>query len=93
MVPNLSKNKNTIIRTLITIALAALVCLLIYISLKSVLPGFIEVLVNGDNQELQLYLESYETFTAYLIAFLLQFIQIITIFLPSVPIQLAVGFM
>ena len=58
MVPNLSKNKNTIIRTLITIALAALVCLLIYISLKSVLPGFIEVLVNGDNQELQLYLES-----------------------------------
>ena len=56
MVPNLSKNKNTIIRTLITIALAALVCLLIYISLKSVLPGFIEVLVNGDNQELQIYL-------------------------------------
>lgn len=89
----MSKHKNAVIRTMITIALIALVCLLIYISLRSVLPGFIEVLVNGDNRELQLYLESFETFTAYMVAFLLQFIQIITIFLPSVPIQLAVGFM
>jgi len=39
----------------------------------------------------QEYLNSFHDFSGYAIGFLLQFIQIITIILPSVPIQVAVG--
>ena len=65
--------------------------LLIVIAIKSILPDFLDVLADGDKQEIQEYLRSFTGFWAYAVAFLLQFIQIITIFLPSVPIQIAVG--
>ena len=65
--------------------------LLLVIAIKSILPDFLDVLANGDKQQIQEYLRSFTGFWAYAVAFLLQFIQIITIFLPSVPIQIAVG--
>lgn len=86
------KRKNKIIKLIINTALMVAIALLLYISLNGVLPGFIDILAEGDEAELQKYLQSFGTFDGYLVGFLLQFIQIITIFLPSAPIQIATGF-
>ena len=83
--------RNGIIKTLIQIGLILVVLALIFFSLNSVLPGFIDVLANGQQSDVQEYLNSFHDFSGYAIGFLLQFIQIITIALPSVPIQVAVG--
>lgn len=83
--------RNGIIKTLIQIGLILVVLALIFFSLNSVLPGFIDVLANGQQSDVQEYLNSFHDFSGYAIGFLLQFIQIITIILPSVPIQVAVG--
>lgn len=84
--------KNKIIKLIINTALIVIIALLLYISLNSILPGFIDILAEGDEAELQKYLQSFRTFDGYLVGFLLQFIQIITIVLPSAPIQIATGF-
>jgi len=83
--------RNGIIKALIQIGLILVVLALIFFSLNSVLPGFIDVLANGQQSDVQEYLNSFHDFSGYAIGFLLQFIQIITIILPSVPIQVAVG--
>ena len=83
--------RNGIIKALIQIGLILVVLALIFFSLNSVLPGFIDVLANGQQSDVQEYLNSFHDFSGYAIGFLLQFIQIITIALPSVPIQVAVG--
>lgn len=84
-------NKEKILRALISLGVMAVALLLIVIAVGSILPDFLDVLADGDKQEIQEYLRSFTGFWAYAVAFLLQFIQIITIFLPSVPIQIAVG--
>lgn len=88
----MKEKKNTIIKYSITIALILIVALLIYVSLNTVLPGMIDVIATGDNQAIENYLKEFSSLKSYLIAFLLQFIQIITIVLPSVPIQVSCGF-
>lgn len=88
----MKEKKNTIIKYSITVVLIVIVALLIYISLNTVLPGMIDVIATGDNQAIESYLKEFSSFKSYLIAFLLQFIQIITIVLPSVPIQVSCGF-
>lgn len=88
----MKERKNKIIKVIINIAMLALIAALLYIALNSVLPGFIDVLAEGNNEAIEAYLKSFTTFKGYLVAFLLQFIQIITIFLPSVPIQVSCGF-
>ena len=91
-VMKVKERKNKIIKIVINVAMLALIVFLLYISLNSVLPGFIDVLAEGDNEAIEAYLKSFTTFKGYFVAFLLQFVQIITIFLPSVPIQVACGF-
>lgn len=87
---NLAK-RNKLLKILIQVGLGAVVLALIVFALNSVLPGFIDVLANGQQGDVQEYLNSFHDFSGYAIGFLLQFVQIITIFLPSVPIQVAVG--
>lgn len=65
---------------------------LVYLALNSVLPGFFDVLAHGDEEKMQQYLGAFNNLDGYLVGFSLQFIQIITIIMPSVPIQLAMGF-
>ncbi len=85
-------NKNKILKIVINTAMIAVIAILLYISINSVLPGFIDTLAEGDEAALQAYLQTFSSFDGYLVGFLLQFIQIITIVLPSVPIQIATGF-
>lgn len=62
-----------------------------YFSVESVLPGVIDLIAKGDGGDVQEYLAQFTNLKGCFIGFLLQFIQIITIFLPSIPIQIAMG--
>lgn len=86
-----SFKRNRIIKLLIQIALIAVVLLLVYFSVESMLPGVIDLIANGNGSEVQQYLSQFTNLRGCFIGFLLQFIQIITIFLPSIPIQIAMG--
>lgn len=84
-------DKNRIIRIIVGLTAVVIVLGLVTIAINSVLPGFIDVLALGDREAVQEYLRGFNDFGGYAVGFLLQFVQIITVFLPSVPIQLAIG--
>ena len=50
-----------------------------------------DVLERGDQEELVSYIRSFGSVGGVALAFLLQFVQIISIFFPGGPIQLAIG--
>lgn len=83
--------RNKILKILIQGGLIAVVLVLVYISVESVLPGVIKVLANGTDIDVQEYLRQFNDIKGYAVGFFLQFIQIITIILPSIPIQIATG--
>lgn len=83
--------RNKILKILIQGGLIAVVLVLVYISVESVLPGVIKVLANGTDNDVQEYLRQFNDIKGYAVGFFLQFIQIITIILPSIPIQIATG--
>lgn len=80
-----------LVRALIYIALFVVIAALIYFSLKSILPGFIEVLETGDQQRVEDYIRSFVGIKGALIALLLQFVQVVSILCPGGPIQIAAG--
>ncbi len=69
----------------------AVVVTIILLSLNAILPGFIDVLERGDQDELVSYIRGFGSVGSVALAFLLQFIQIISIFFPGGPIQIAIG--
>lgn len=73
--------------------IAAFICILamILLSLNAILPGFAEIISRGDQQELSEYIRSFGSIGGIALAFLLQFVQIISIFFPGGPIQIAIG--
>ena len=80
------------IRRILTLVFAlTLVVGIILLSLNAILPGFIDVLGHGDQQEIITYIRSFGSVGGVALAFLLQFIQIISIFFPGGPIQIAIG--
>ena len=87
----MKEKKNGIIKLLIQITLIAIVLGLVFIAVESVLPGMIDVIAHGTDSDVEEYLNQFNDLKGYAVAFFLQFIQIITIFLPSIPIQVAVG--
>lgn len=68
-VMKVKERKNKIIKIVINVAMLALIVFLLYISLNSVLPGFIDVLAEGDNEAIEAYLKSFTTFKGYFVAF------------------------
>ena len=83
--------RNKLLKILIQAILIITVVVLVYIAVESVLPGIIPAVVNGTKEDVQAYLERFHDFHGYAVCFVLQFIQIITIFLPSIPIQISAG--
>lgn len=74
----------------IVLLVAAIVGILLF-ALNIILPGFLNVLEHGDQQEIEDYIRSFGTLRGMLLAFLLQFMQIVSIFFPGGPIQIAIG--
>lgn len=83
--------RNNIIRILTLIFAFVVVLFIILLALNAILPGFAEVLQRGDQQELVQYIRGFGSIGGVTLAFLLQFIQIISIFFPGGPIQIAIG--
>lgn len=83
--------RNNLLRVLVLVAAFAVVLTIILLSLNAILPGFSDVLEHGDQQELVQYIRGFGSVGGVVLAFLLQFIQIISIFFPGGPIQIAIG--
>ena len=86
-----SSRRNNILRVLVLIAAFAVVLTIILLSLNAILPGFADVLEHGDQQELVRYIRGFGSVGGVVLALLLQIVQIISIFFPGGPIQIAIG--
>ena len=86
-----SRRKSNLLRVLTLVLALLLVLSIILLSLDAILPGFIEILEHGDQQEIISYIRGFGSVGGVALAFLLQFIQIISIFFPGGPIQIAIG--
>jgi uncharacterized membrane protein YdjX (TVP38/TMEM64 family) len=86
-----SASKSNLLRILLLAAAFVVVLAIILLSLNAILPGFSEVLQRGDQQELVKYIRGFGSVGGVALALLLQFIQIISIFFPGGPIQVAIG--
>ena len=83
--------RNNVLRVLVLIAAFVVVLSIILLSLNAILPGFADVLEHGDQQELVHYIRNFGSVGGVLLALLLQIVQIISIFFPGGPIQIAIG--
>ncbi len=82
---------NIVKKYLVITLLLGLITVGILFVLNSILPGFWGVLERGSQSEIQSYIRGFGTARGAMLAFLLQFMQIISILFPGVPIQLATG--
>jgi uncharacterized membrane protein YdjX (TVP38/TMEM64 family) len=78
-------------RILIILAVALVVVGLVYIAFIKILPDMLPVLRRGNEEEIETYLRSHTSIGGMICTALLQFIQVVSIILPSAPIQIAAG--
>ncbi len=83
--------RNNLLRILVLVAAFLIVLAIILLSLNAILPGFADVIQRGNQQELIAYIRGFGSVGGVALAFLLQFVQIISIFFPGGPIQVAIG--
>ncbi|NLG03876.1 MAG: TVP38/TMEM64 family protein [Clostridia bacterium] len=83
--------KEKSVKAVIIIVIIVLVCFLLYQSFGSMLPGLIKVLKSGNDKQIAEYLNSIGTWDGMLCVVLLQFIQVLSVFIPGMPIQIAAG--
>lgn len=81
----------TLLRALVYALLFLVIGLILFFSLKSILPGFLEIIERGNQAEIEAYLRSFAGTRGMALAFLLQFLQIVSVVFPGGPIQIAVG--
>lgn len=86
-----ARRKSNLLRILTLVCALVFVLVIILISLNAILPGFVDILEHGDQQEIISYIRGFGSVGGVALAFLLQFIQIISIFFPGGPIQIAIG--
>ena len=82
---------NKLMRVLLLVVAFVVALSIILLSLNAILPGFSDVLQRGDQQELVRYIRGFGSVGGVALALLLQIIQIISIFFPGGPIQIAIG--
>lgn len=71
--------------------ITAAVAFLLYKSFGTMLPELIAVLKSGDEKEIENYLASAGSWEGFLCTVLLQFLQVVSIVIPGMPIQIAAG--
>lgn len=79
------------IKTLSIIVVIAAIVFIVYYLIKTFLPGFIPVFEHGNADEIEAYIRGLGSIRGVLLTGLLQYFQIISIFLPGLPIQIAAG--
>lgn len=83
--------KKKLLRLSIVLLFIAVIGGIIYIALRSIIPGFIETLRNGDRSDIERFLRDSGTVKGMILTVLLQFMQIVSIVFPGMPIQIAAG--
>ena len=73
------------------VGMVALVVLIIYLGMRFAFPECYAALKNGDPEALHDFLSQGKTWKTLIVLFILQFVQIISIVLPSPPIHIAGG--
>ena len=86
-----SLNGSNVLRVLVFVLAFALIFAIILFSLDAILPGFLTVLEHGDQVQIVQYIRGFGSVYGVLLAFLLQFIQILSVVFPGGPIQIAIG--
>lgn len=81
----------TVLRVLCLILAIAVIATIIVVALNAILPGFIDILEQSDQAAIEQYIRSFDSYQSVLLAFFLQFIQILSVFFPGGPIQIAIG--
>ncbi len=83
--------RTTVLRIATLVATLLIIALIVVVALNAILPGFFEILERGNQTEIEQYIRSFGSVYGVLLAFMLQFIQILSIFFPGGPIQIAIG--
>lgn len=86
-----SPRRQTFLRVLSLLLLIAVITAIIVFALNAILPGFVDTIEQGDQAAIERYIRSFDSFQSVLLAFFLQFFQIISVFFPGGPIQIAIG--
>lgn len=79
------------LRILAAAAVLAGTALLLWHAFGRMIPDLIPLLQKGDSADIVAYLEEEGQWTGMLCVFLLAFLQVVSIFLPGMPIQIAGG--
>lgn len=83
--------KNSLQRIVFVVLFLAVAFLLVYFAFKETIPDLLPLLKDGDVDEIQSYLRSSSTWKGVLCAALLQMLQVFSIVISGVPIQVAAG--
>ena len=85
------KKKKNGLRVLLMAGIIVLVLVVFYFAFVHLMPGFFDVLKQGDEGAIEAYLHESAGVEGMICTALLQFLQVISIVLPGMPIQFAAG--
>ncbi|MGI6013022.1 MAG: TVP38/TMEM64 family protein [Oscillospiraceae bacterium] len=84
-------NRNMLIRLLIILGVLGLSICLIYFAFIKASPELLDIIREGDAEEIEHYLQSNSNVGGMLCTALLQIVAIVSLVIPSAPIQVAAG--
>jgi uncharacterized membrane protein YdjX (TVP38/TMEM64 family) len=84
-------NKNRLIRIAATAGMIVLAAGLVYFAFLKAMPELIPLLQNGSVEEIEHYLRSSDRFSGLFFTALLQAVQVFSVVLPGMPVQIAAG--
>ena len=90
----MGKNKRTkliFLRILLASMMVGIAVLLVYLIFRSSAPGLMPAIKDGDTEAIEKYLESNANVKGMILTAVLQIVQVISIVIPSLPIQVAAG--
>lgn len=78
-------------QVLLLLAIVALVVALVYFIVVRMMPGFLDALQTGDEGAIEAYLSETAGIKGMVCVGLLQFLQVVSVALPGMPVQIAAG--
>ncbi len=80
-----------LVKALVFVGMIALVVLIIYVGMRVAFPSLLEAIKSGNHEELEAFLQQGKASKTLILLAILQFVQILSIVLPSPPIHIAGG--
>ncbi len=84
-------NLRRLLKILIIILIIAAIAVFTVFLIDRFLPGLMPVLRQGDEEAIETYIRSFGSFRGAFFTAALQFLQVVSIIIPSTPIQIAAG--